>query len=71
MLITYLISILDMSVVQTLQQRFLDPPILAKIQYIFFIYTSIFEHPHIFVFTIINSFSTLKTIYVIYYIKIK
>lgn len=40
LLITYLISILAMSVIQILQQRFLDPPILAKIQYIFFIYTS-------------------------------
>lgn len=58
-----------MSVVTTLQQRFLDPPILAKIQYIFFIYTSIFEHQNIFVFTTITSFNTLKTIYVIYYIQ--
>ena len=42
MLITYLISILARSIVTTLQQRFLDPPILAKIRCISSLFISLF-----------------------------
>ena len=69
LLITYLISILAMSVVQTLQQRFFRSAYFSKDSvYILYLYV-FFEYQHIFVFTTINSFSTLKTIYVIYYIQ--